>query len=166
MEETRAAELFRFATILQQWDVYIQNTCSPAHKGRCLPPLRTSFLGSASHTTCILDSNRTSAAIIANDAICIFSTTCRSNRQGGEFCHPPKLILHPIGLVQYALHVLHILHHIAICIYLQRLYPAFVVILQPTLSIPCSGFATSPQLSHLLDNIARHFTLDASGHLG
>ena len=36
----------------------------------------------------------------------------------------------------------------------------FVVILQPTLSIPYSGFATSPQLSHLLDIIARHFTLD------
>ena len=95
-----------------------------------------------------------------NDAICIFSITCRLNRQGGEFCLPPELILHPTGLVQYALHVLHIVHHIAICIYLQHLCPAFVVILQPTFSIPFSGFATSPQLSHLLDNIARHFTLD------
>ena len=56
--------------------------------------------------------------------------------------------------------ILHILHHIVICIYLQRLCPAFIVILQPTLRIPFSGFATSPQLSHLLDNIARHFTLD------
>ena len=56
--------------------------------------------------------------------------------------------------------ILHILHHIVICIYLQRLCPAFIVILQPTLRIPFSGFATSPQLSHLLDIIARHFTLD------
>ena len=106
-EETRAAELFKFATILQQWKVYIQNTCSPSHKGRCLPPLRTSFPGSASHTTCFLDSSRTCAAIIANDAICIFSATCRLNRQGGEFCPPPESILHmhPTGLMQYALHV-------------------------------------------------------------
>ena len=145
-------------------DVYIQNTCSPSHKGRCLPPLRTSFPGSASRTTFVLDSSRTCAAIIANDAFCIFSATCRLNRQGGEFCPPPESILHmhPTGLMQYALHVLHILHHIVICIYLQRLCPAFIVILQPTLRIPFSGFATSPQLSHLLDDIARHFTLHIS----